>query len=309
MYNDTLKVANKIITYDDLLEIFSKMQEKLINYKKINDREEIKNRMLEYKYQNWTFRDNGSRLHFDVNFYDDTQIKFDNYNNFISIFNNRLDEIKNIYVNFSLNYSIELEGQKHEYYNQHINMTIYEERMNIDVSLNSNDKKIDDIYELIKNKVLEAPEKYDEVIKKKGSITTTVGMTIGFIPAIIVATLLVFIPTVRHIYAAGYLVFPIVSILLAFIIGEAIGSSLLDEYYKNIVPEQKYAGYDSTNYKSIYKDDIEKYVTTSEILIGKNIHNLENRNQIKAYRTKYKKWIPYEIGIMILLSIIVIFLK
>lgn len=31
MYNDSLKVANKIITYDDLIEIFSKMQEK--NYK------------------------------------------------------------------------------------------------------------------------------------------------------------------------------------------------------------------------------------------------------------------------------------
>ena len=30
MYNDTIKVANKIITYNDLLEIFSRMQEKLV---------------------------------------------------------------------------------------------------------------------------------------------------------------------------------------------------------------------------------------------------------------------------------------
>ena len=35
MYNDTIKVANKIISYDDLFEIFSKMQEKLMYYKKI----------------------------------------------------------------------------------------------------------------------------------------------------------------------------------------------------------------------------------------------------------------------------------
>ena len=43
MYNDTIKVANKIITYDDLIEIFAQMNEKLIYYKKINDSEERKN--------------------------------------------------------------------------------------------------------------------------------------------------------------------------------------------------------------------------------------------------------------------------
>ena len=37
MYNDTIKVANKIISYEDLFEIFSKMQEKLLHYQKIND--------------------------------------------------------------------------------------------------------------------------------------------------------------------------------------------------------------------------------------------------------------------------------
>ncbi len=308
MYNDTIKVANKIITYDDLFEIFAKMQEKLVNYKKVNDSEKIKNQMLDYKYQNWTFRDIASSLHFIVNFYDDTEIKFDNYNNFISVFNNRLGEIKNLYVYFSLSYSVELEGQNPQYYNQHINMTIYESKMDIDVSLSSEDKKIDDIYELIKNIVLNAPEKYDEIIKKKNSIATIVTLATGFIPALIITTILIFVPTIRHIYANGYVVFPIINLLLALVIGGTIESSLLDKYYKNIVPEQKYIGYDSTNNKSIYKDDIDKYVTTSEILIGKNINNLDSRNQIKSCRDKYKKWIPYELGIMAFLSLIVLFL-
>ena len=94
MYNSAIRVANKIITYDDLFEIFVQMNEKLIYYKKINNMEEKKNHMLEYNYQNWSFKDNGSRLQFDVNFYDDTQVKFDNYNNFISVLNRRLEEIK-----------------------------------------------------------------------------------------------------------------------------------------------------------------------------------------------------------------------
>lgn len=308
MYNDTIKVANKIITDKDLFEIFALMNEKLTHLKKIAQMEEMQNRMLEYNYQKWTFNDNGSGLSFDVNFTDDTNVRFDNYNNFLSIFNNRLHEIKSIWVRFHLSYSVSSPYQKREWYNQHINMNIYETKADIDVSLSSEDKKIDDVYELIKNKVLNAPPKYDTVIKKKSSINTVVGLAIGFIPALIITSLLLFIPTVRHIFAAGYVLYPICCLVLAFFIGGMVGSAKLDYLYKSISPEQKYAGYDSTNYKSIYKDDIDSYVQSSEILIGKNVNNLKCREDIMNYYTKYKTYIPYEIGVMILLSIITLFL-
>ena len=38
MYNDTIKVANKIIKYEDLYEIFSAMNEKLVKYKNIYEK-------------------------------------------------------------------------------------------------------------------------------------------------------------------------------------------------------------------------------------------------------------------------------
>lgn len=167
MYNDTIKVANKIITDKDLFEIFALMNEKLVSFKKTYQMEETQNRMLEYNYQRWTFKDNGSGLSFDVNFYDDTNVKFDNYNNFLAIFNSRLHEIKSIWVSFRLSYSTSSPDGKNEWYNQHINMNIYENKADIDVSLSSADNKIDDVYELIKNKVLNAPPKYDTVIKKE----------------------------------------------------------------------------------------------------------------------------------------------
>lgn len=210
MYNDTIKVANKIISYDDLFDIFTKMYEKLTYYKKISNSEEMQNRMLNYKYQRWTFKDSNSCLSFEVNFYDDTQIKFDNYNNFISIFNTRLEEIKSIYVHFSFSYSTQEEGRGNEWYNQHINMWIYESKAEIDVSLSSKDNKLNDIYELIKTKILNAPEKYDDVIKKKSKIMTIVGLAIGLIPALIISTLLLFVPTVRQIFASSYVLYPIV---------------------------------------------------------------------------------------------------
>lgn len=117
-----------------------------------------------------------------------------------------------------------------------------------------------------------------------------------------------FIPTIRYIFAVSYVLYPICCVVLAFFIGGTVGSAKLDRLYKSITPEQKYAGYDSTNYKSIYKDDIDSYVQTSEILIGKNIDNLKCREEIMNCYTKYKKYIPYELGVMALLSIITLFL-
>ena len=79
-------------------------------------------------------------------------------------------------------------------------------------------------------------------------------------------------------------------------------------YIRILFLKKKYVGYDSTNYRSIYKDDIDKYVQTSEILIGKNVDNLKCRDKIMKYYNKYKKYIPIELGVLVFISILVLFL-
>lgn len=308
MFNDSINVSNKIITHENLIEIFDKMNEKLVYYKKINDNEEKANSVLSFNYQKWTFKDSASKLKFDVHFYDRTNIEFDDYNNFLSVFNNRLEDIHRVYVYFNLSYSVSKDGGGYDNYFQHINMAISDDDMTLDVSLSSDDKKMDDIYELIKNIILAAPPKYDDIIKKKGLITNIVGLGIGFIPALIITILLIFVPAMREIFAKGIVVYPIITFLIAFIIGTVISYNLLDKYYKSIVPEKKYAGYNPNTYNSIYKDDIDKFVGSSEILIGKNVHNMDNRTHIRAYYDKYKKWIPIELIVMVVFSIFVLFL-
>ena len=58
--------------------------------------------------------------------------------------------------------------------------------------------------------------------------------------------------------------------------------------------------------KSIYKDDIEKFTGTSEIIIGKNINNLRNRKEILDMEEKYSKFIPYELLAILITSIVVV---
>ena len=47
MYNDMIKVSNKIITDTDLVDIFQKMYEELEKYKKLAKQEEMQNQMLD----------------------------------------------------------------------------------------------------------------------------------------------------------------------------------------------------------------------------------------------------------------------
>ena len=306
MYNDTIKAENRIISNDNLTQIFQTMGETLKKYQKVSAAEEQRNHMLDYAYQSYTFKDEGSKMKVIVDFYDNTNITFDNYDNFASIWYSRIDEIRSLDVYYSLNYNVVTPepSRSRTYYSQSIQMHISENKLDITLKLDSQDRKLDDLYNLIKNTVLNAPEKYDMVIKKKSSITNTVAFAIGMIPALIITTILLFVPVINNIMLKGYVVYPICCLILAYLIGNMVASSKLDKYYDPIMPEKKYAGYSDGH--AVYKDDVDKFVGTSEILIGKKVNNLSNRNQIKQEYEKYKKFIPKELLALLIATVIVI---
>lgn len=305
MYNDKIEVANKIISDNDLLEIFQKMNEDLNKYTKLSEQESQQNQIYESEYQNYTVK--GFRGYFkcSFNFDDDTNITVDNYGAFLNIFSNRLQDVKDMWVRYEYSYGIK-QGKDTKYISQHIYMNIYEYKMSIEVNLSSEDNKMDNIYQLIKEIILHAPEKYDRIIKKKNFITNKIALATGLIPSLIICFLAAFIPMVGDIFAKTYIIYPIAVLILAFTIGSIISSSKLGRLYSTLNPEKKYAGYDSNRGKSIYEDDIDKYVQTSEIIIGKNINNIQHREEIVLIEKKYSKYIPLELISLLLLSIIVV---
>ena len=304
MYNDSMKVENKIISSEALYEIFSKMNEDLKKYLKTYKSEEAKNQVYERQYQNWTFKDQGSYLKFYVDFYDSTSITFDKFENFIMVFETRLEEIKNIRVNYYLYYSV---GNSFDTIMQKISMEIYEKKMDITISLNSDDDKMKELYELIKSKILTAPPKYDEVIQKKSSIVNKVGFALGLIPSTVIASVLLFFPEIRNVFAGLYVAYPFICVALGYMIGMSVCTGGITSLYDTILPEKKYAGHDA-NYKSIYKDDIDSFIKTSEIMIGKNVGNTEKRKTIMAMSDKYNNYLLVEFFVIVIMSLIVILL-
>lgn len=309
MYNDTIKAENKIISSDDLAQIFQLMGETLKKYLRVSEQEEMKNRMLDISYQSYTFKDEGSKMKVIVDFYDNTNITFDNYDSFMGIFYSRLNEIKTMDVYYTLNYTVmnPEPNRSRDYYTQSIQMHINENKFSIELNLKSEDPKLDDVYKYIKNKVLTAPEKYDDIIKNKNKIVNTVAFAIGLIPGMVAVALLLFVPYVNNIFFKGFVVYPLIALLIAYLIGSMIASSKLDKYYETIMPSKKYAGYDSKNNERIYEDDIDSFVSSSEILIGKKVNNLDNRRKIKVEYEKYESLLPKElIALFVITAIIII---
>ena len=309
MYSEsTLNISNKIISTEDLIEILDMMNEKYTQLKKLYEAEKARNAIMPYDQRVWTFEDIRSKFSIEIKFHDKTSINFDNYNNFKSIFNNRIEEIQRITVTFRLTYWKRDKNVEDKLYDQMLDVTIYEDNMSFSVKLSDDDKKIDDLYYFIKDKIASAPYRNDNVISKRKSIYRTVGFALGFIPAFIITTLFLFIPLMRNVCSNGYIVYPLINSILIYIFGKTLSSTVLGGYYKPIEPDLRFASIDFKNGSSTYKYNMDKYLNEGEVLIGKNINNNECRKKILEYKDKFKKWIPYELGILLIMSVIVIFL-
>ncbi len=291
MYNDSIKINDKIITSKDLLEIFDVMNKTWEQYKKTYYIEEQKNKMLESNYQTWTFKDNGSKLNFKIIFFDESNNIFDNYNDFISIYNNRLNEIKSINVEYYLVYDTDSLKEPRIRYNQSINMDIKENYINIDFNINNQDSKLDDVLNLIKSKISDAPKMKDEILKNKSKIINTISLSIGLIPAMVLLIIFLLIPTINNIFLKGYIVYPICSIIIAIIIGRIISSKKTLKYYDS--------------FKAL-KQDSSDNIQICEVLIGSNINNINIRSTIINEYNKYKKILIKEIIGLTIISIIVV---
>lgn len=305
MYYDTIKCENKIISSEALMEIFQTMNDTLKKYERIAEQEKMQNQMLERKYQKFTYDYTISKLSFQINFTDNTDISIDKFETFSGIFYSRISEIKNIYVRMASLYDTKEEEQQAKSYRQYITLDISNKKMNISVELDSDDPKFDNVYNKIKEKVLTAPEKYDDVMRNKSKIVNAVTVATGMIPAIIITSIFLFIPTLNKVFLKGIVVYPLVAVFLMYMIGSIIANSKLDKYYDTISPDKKYAGYDTTNNKSIYKDDMDSYLNTSDILIGSKVNNLVYREKIREIYNKYKNSVLPMILVLAGVSVVV----
>lgn len=77
--------------------------------------------------------------------------------------------------------------------------------------------------------------------------------------------------------------------VVAILSGNVLSYWFIVSIYKPLLPESKYAGYNSSTYRSVYKDDVDDFVEHSEIHFGKYWDAAKRRNTIeKIYKITSK---------------------
>ena len=309
MYNESINTNNKIISTDLILNIFGRMNELIKSYTSKANREEQTYNSLSFENQlnmKREFSNFISDFSFTVDFYDSTNITINNYESFMGIFNSRLHEIRSIISNFSISYF----DVNNKSCSNSINLMIFENSFDIRVAIDNSNNEMTELFNYIKSSIYRAPEKYDFVMKNKSKICFLYTFALGSIVAIILSVILVCMPPVFSILTGGYwMLFPVICLILGYFLGTLLFSGSISNLYKNIDMEKIYDGYDSNTFESKYKSDKNSYINSSEVIIGKNIDNLSNRNKIKDLYYEKKKYIKFELIAVVVITLILLLIQ
>lgn len=309
MYNESIDTNNKIISSDLILNIFDKMNELIKSYTlKANIEDQTYNSLSFENQLNMKRKFNIfiSNFSFTVDFYDSTNITINSYENFIGIYNSRLHEIKSIISNFSISYF----DINNKHCSNSINLMIFENSFDVRVDIDTSNTEMSDLFNFIKTSIYEAPEKYDFVIKNKNKICFSYTFALGSIIAIIISAILACMPPVFSVLTNGYwMLFPVCCLILGYFLGTLLFSCSISNLYKNIDMEKIYDGYDPNTYESKYKADKHSYINSSEVIIGKNIDNLTNRNKIKDLYYDKKRYIKYELIAIAVITLMLLLIQ
>ena len=306
MFDSSLHIQNKIITRENLESIFDKMHQLIEKSRKTEAEEKAANEKLSFDYQEWTRKGYNGRMRFVVDFIGGNSVTYENYSDFRMVFDTRVFSIKRIYLYFSSSYTIQLRGGQSDYVSQHIDMVITETKMDIDVKISNKDMEMDEIYRYISTIIMQAPEKYDRLIKLKDLINVKLGAVVAFVPVIIVMLGLLFVDVTRKYVLEYYWAFPLIVVLFTVAFGMLVGNARTGVIYSKLITDKKYAGYDSSRRQSVYNEDYEAYSGSGEVLIGGRAGNMELREKLSQMEKKSNKILLIELGVALVASIVVL---
>ena len=255
MNGNTIIVANKIITSEDLFAMFQLMNNNVKKYQRIYEEEKLSNKKYEYNDQTWTVGNLNVNQYMVVTFNDNSKINYDNYDKFMNVLYERIEDV--VFINFG--YDLVYAKIKNGECKNIMQGMGFEDRFEINLNTANDDDRVADIYNEIKTIIDDAPEKYDRVIKRKNFISNKMGVGVGLLFSIILSTTLLNVTKVKKIYTSNFAIYPACTFALGLVLGIILFSTFFKRLYKNLIPKH----YNKEMYKK-----------SCEIHIGKNTNSL-----------------------------------
>lgn len=262
------KIVNKQIPISSIIDVANYLEKYKEDYLKKFYDDELKNKNIPIKEQRWLYKYGHAEVNYTIEFHDGKSITEKNYNWFI-------DNIKNPKIIKCI-------------------------ELALNIWYTSDISNIVDILE--KNE-----ERFNKTIKLRQLRIQSFSIVVGLILSYILYLLLIINKSALNPIMMSYLSNKYLIVFgqwfLAILLGNLFGSWYILSIYKPLLPNTRYAGYDYSSLKSIYKDDIDEYVKHSEIHIGQFWDAAQRRSKIeKIYKITNKI-----ILVQLLISIVLFF--
>jgi len=309
--NNEIEVTNKIIKVNQIFEVISYLEQLRNLYNNLIKQDKEKNKRLPYSEQRGNYMPYGEslpeKIQFELEYTDGRR----NTQNDFEWFKHELDNpqyIKKIGIHLSISFY-----DNYDYYNEKI-----EKRLSPSVYINENtayiishsknmDEEIYKVTTYIKGILCSNEDRYNKIIKNKSLIIYVFTLATGFILSYILI-LLIFIfrdslKEISNLLFHNNIIFLLFQWVVSPLFSTIFSFNIISSLYEEIVPRKIY-DHTTSDYKVIYKDDVEDYKKYCEVLIGKNTYNEEKRKSIKKIYETCKKIVLIQMVISMIIFII-----
>ena len=310
------KVVNKQIPLQSIIDVANKLEDYKEKYDRIFEEEENKNKNLPYSEKKYEYENGKANMKYTIEFHNGKNITESDYNWFIGNLN-QPNTIKRISLDLSITYMGK--SQRSEYNDEFNKIYIFLDFRDAGMNLNYSDAIVEiettnqeneahNVYYEIMNILEDNEDRYNKTIKNRKirtqSFTISVGIILSYIVYLIIKMNADKLTPFIAQYLDNKLVLLIAQWIFAIVGGNVLSYWYIVSIYKPLLPDTRYAGYDSSTYKSKYKDDVDEYVEHSEVHFGKFWDAAKRRNKIeKIYKVTSKIVI-----VQVIISIVLFFI-
>lgn len=305
------KILNKQISIETIIKVAEYLEKYKEEYDKKFELEEIKNKTLPYTERIYEYENGNTTIKYTISFKNGKTITESDYNWFIQ----NLEEssiIKNISIDLYITYYTKnpntIDNVNNIFNKVNISLYFREFDASIDIDTMNQEKEAHNVYSDVIDILNDNEDRYNKTIKYRKLRVQSFCISIG----ILLSYILYFIlnlninklsPTVCVIFNNKYVLI-IGQWFVSILLGNLASYWFILSIYKPLLPDTKYAGYNSSTYKSVYKDDIDDYIEHSEVHFGKYYDADKRRKKIeKIYKITSKILI-----IQLVISIILFFI-
>lgn len=309
------KVVNKQIPIKSIIDVANYFDDYKNRYDNIFEQEKIKNKNLEFSDKKYEYENGSTELRYTIKLRNGQNMTETDYNWFIG----QLGQPRAIEeVSLDLRVSFYNKSGKEDYNDQYnsINVTVdfRDARMDlrysdvyIDVQTTNQEREANNIYSTVMNTLEDNEDRFNKTIKHRKiriqSFCISVGIILSYILYLVLRMNADKLPVEMATYLTNKYVIVFGQWFVAILLGNLFSYWYMLDIYRPLIPDAKYAGYNSSTYKSVYKDDIDDYLEHCEVQFGKFWDAEKRRNKIeKIYKVTNKVLL-----VQLLISIVLFF--